>query len=404
MEFGKVLHFPGAPQGGSADCLWDMQNVRNALEKIENGVSSEHLSKVGKTLDEIDRNNFSSIPTACDSKDMPPPFALEFANSLWIQRDLSLREEYLKTIGEYYKGNEIFIEPDLIKAGSEINSWISERTGGHIKDAFRATRSNEDNLRLVVINAIYFLGEWQEPFNEMRTKERDFILASLDTIRTMTMEQRIGDSARYAAFNEDGTYFQTPHSIINDIKEGLYPRQNGFFIIELPYRDCGLSMIVIAPQSPNGLGEIESRFSPETLSSWIDKLERRSVNVIMPRFEIDSERELKLDLKKIGLEAVFGIHTADLSGISKEPLYVSGVFHKAWLRVDEKGSEAAAATVAKIAITASITSGPKPFIPVFRADRPFLLAIRDRGSDLIFFMGRLSDPRSAGNSALRPGQ
>ena len=421
IEFGNVLRFPEARSSSHTDLPWDMSIVRKTLRDIERGISSEHVEEIRNALEDLDRKYMDAIATPYDTgtiddaakyyrdikrreeeaygrlmetRDSPPRFELEIANSLWIQKELPLKKEYLQTVREYYTGNEIFTESDLIKAQAQINAWISERTKGRIRDAYRASRSDDYYLRLAVINAIYFLGDWQEPFNDWRTTERDYILASLDTVQTTTMVHLFQGVAGYAAFNEDGSYFDTPDRIHRGQTEGLYPGAKGFFILELPYKDCGLSMIVVAPQSPDGLGEIESSLSLETLSLWISMIERRNVHVMMPKFRIDYERQFRPDLEKIGLTSVFDSLEADLSGISEEQLYVSSVFHKAYLRVDEQGTEAAAATVVKIDVTASQMPELVPFTPIFKADRPFLFAVRDRGSSLIFFIGRVVDPRS----------
>ncbi len=213
------------------------------------------------------------------------------------------------------------------------------------------------------------------------------------------MINRSFDKGRYGAFNADGSFFRTPRLLDRGQKD-LYPDSDGFAIMEMPYKKCGLALLVIALNSPDGLANIEAQLTRKSLSEWIERLRSRKVHVWLPKFKMEYRSNLGMILKDMGLKLAFNQARADFSGISKikpmQRLYVSKVIHKAFLEVDEKGTEAAAATAVELALTSGIVTNTRiPFIPTFKADRPFLFLIRDVNNGLILFMGRVMNPEKA---------
>jgi serine protease inhibitor len=205
---------------------------------------------------------------------------------------------------------------------------------------------------------------------------------------------------KYAAFNGDGSFFDTPSQIQRDQLEGLYPDKKGFTILELPYKGDEISMVVIAPTSIQGLASVENKVTADDLTSWLNKLKKRETHVFIPKFKMETDYDLKTILQNLGMKRAFidprFFNGADFRGInnSSNPmlrLFISEILHKAFVEVDEKGTEAAAAT---IIMTSQIKGVSKtiPFIPVFRADRPFLFLIRDMNTGSILFMGRVVNP------------
>ncbi len=427
LEFGEVLRYPETLKTGRKDIPWDMNPVHASLSALEKRYEFQNESEVLKRLDRLERAYLDSIITVYEvpegvdtskyyadiitkereasdrleeARDSLPNYEFRLANSLWVQKGFPIYIDYIDTIKRFYAGEGIF-PADFINHSNEerklINAWIEKQTKGRIKDAIPLIAPL---TRLILVNAIYFLGEWQEPFEEENTKEADFTLASGAVLETAMMENGYLHKARYAAFNEDGSFFHTPEMIKRGRTEGLYPGAGGFAVAELPYKDCDLSMLIISPNSPDGLPDIESRLSSDELSSWEDNLRPRAVHVIMPKLKMICEYHIVHDLEELGLKLVFDPSKADLSGISEikgdERLYVSDAVHKTFLEVDEKGTEAAAVTYIMIAITRSMSKDDMiPFTPVFRADRPFLFFIRDRKSGLILFMGRVENPKTA---------
>ena len=179
-------------------------------------------------------------------------------------------------------------------------------------------------------------------------------------------------------------------------REPLYPGKDGFTMVELPYRAGGLAMVVLAPQSPDGLAALEAKLTPEKLAAWVTGLAKRKVHVVLPKFRLETNYRMKPTLKAMGMVSAFapgGPKGADFSGmnVSRRPdLYISAVIHKAFVDVNEEGTEAAAATA--VVMTLKSARFRAPFVPTFKADRPFLFLIRDTRSGTILFLGRVTNP------------
>jgi len=212
-------------------------------------------------------------------------------------------------------------------------------------------------------NAIYFKGNWARQFKEDRTMEAPFTLANGKKVDVAMMNQT-------AEFN--------------------YMEMESFQALELPYVDDELSMIILLPNEFDGLDEFEKTLTTENLSKWMDKLHNREVRVSVPKFKMTSQFSLASVLESMGMTDAFSPN-ADFSGMNgKRNLFISAVIHKAYVDVNEEGTEAAAAT----AVTIKLTSVGPARIPVFRADHPFLFLIRDNHSDSILFIGRVMNPKS----------
>lgn len=286
------------------------------------------------------------------------------ANSLWPQEGRPLLPRYTALLRDAYG---ISLTP-LDFAGSPeaarqtINSWVADRTEKKIKNLIPRGGVGE-MTRLVLANAIYFKGAWADPFEKQRTEDRPFTLADGDQVRTPMMHR----TDRYG-----------------------YREVEGARLLELPYAGGGLSMVVLLPDSPGGLAGLEERLDAQRLGSWLEGLASRKVQVAFPRFEITwGTAPLKEPLRRLGMERAFGPGSANFLGMTdRGDFFISDVFHKAFVEVNEEGTEAAAATAVGMLATAL----PPKEIPVFTADHPFLFLIRHRESGSILFMGRVSDP------------
>jgi len=217
--------------------------------------------------------------------------------------------------------------------------------------------------RLVLTNAIYFKGNWARQFKEERTKDSPFTLADGQKVDVAMMNQ-----------TADFPYMET----------------EDFQGLELPYVDDELSMIILLPKEFDGLDEFEKTITSENLSKWMGELRKREVRVSVPKFKMTSQFALASVLKSMGMTDAFSSN-ADFSGMNgKRDLFISAVIHKAYVDVNEEGTEAAAAT----AVTMKLTSIGPAQIPVFRADHPFLFLIRDNHSGSILFIGRVMNPNA----------
>jgi serpin B len=248
-------------------------------------------------------------------------------------------------------------------------------------------------IRMILVNAIYFKGQWNEPFKASATQPELFTM--LDGTKAKTPMMRGFLPARYAAFNADGSAFDTPRVVGFDTKnQKLYPADDGFVLVDLPYKGNRLAMTLIVPRSAKGLAEVEKKLTGNALALWTEKLQPRNVQVWLPRFKMDTTYELGETLKGMGMKRAFGEREADFSGMSKsnqEPLHISRVIHKAFVDVNEEGTEAAAATAVIMAVP---TSAPAtfPFNPEVKADRPFAFLIREIDTGAVLFMGRMTTP------------
>ena len=258
----------------------------------------------------------------------------------------------------------------------------------------------------MLVNAIYFKGDWSVPFEVKYTRERDFTLSDGSKVKQSIMYASELKGARYAGFNTDGSLFNTPMRISPGQKTDLYPGKGGFKMIELPYKGDELSMVVIAPNDPSQLAAIEQKMTEENLTGWISNLKQRDVEVHMPKFKLETAYTLgdsksKRTLQTMGMVRAFvdprdPQNGAVFDGMSHatdpdNKLYITKVLHKAFVEVNEKGTEAAAATAVVMAVPTSAAI-KVPFTPSFKADRPFIYLIRDRVTGSILFLGRMEDP------------
>ncbi len=296
---------------------------------------------------------------------------LAIANRLFGERTYSFVPEFLEWTATQFAAP---LEPVDFKVAFEaargrINGWVKEQTRDRIPEILPAGSLNE-LTRLVLTNAVWFKGQWLNRFEERATRPRPFTLAD-GSKADVPMMARTGQ-ARFA--NRDGTE-----------------------LLELPYDGDELSMVVVLPPA----GESPDPWLTAANLEGLGRLPQREVEVWLPRFKIDppAPRELNDDLAALGMPRAFEAAAAQFEGIGDPPdeeekLYISAVFHRAFVEVNEEGTEAAAATAVVMAARGGGMSAPPP-PPRFHADHPFLFLIRENRTGLVLFVGRVGDPRSA---------
>jgi len=334
-------------------------------------------------------------------------YEIHVANALWGEQTYPFKPDYVETIARHYGTGGVFpcdFRTNFPAARERINGWAAKQTHDRIKDIIPELPPDQARLiRLVLTNAIYFKGEWSEPFEAKLTKDRDFTLAAGGSVTAPIMSARNLEVGRYAAFNADGSLFKTPRMIRPGQRDGLYPGADGFAVIELPYKGDELAMVVIAPNKPDGLTALEKTLTREALAAWIGKTQKRKTHVLLPRFKLETDYKMAETLQAMGMVRAFidpgrnPAKGADFSGMttSTDPndrLYISKVLHKAFVEVNEKGTEAAAVTAVMMAGATGMPT-TVPFTPTFKADRPFLFLIRDRLTGTILFLGRVTNPK-----------
>jgi serpin B len=331
------------------------------------------------------------------------PTEITIANAIWGEKTYQFKEGYLDGVNGYYGTGAVELVDFRNQAEAErlrINEWAGRMTRNRITDVLPAGSVN-DSTRMVLANAIYFKSEWEEPFEATRTKDEDFTLASGTKVKTQLMREEEIGCARYGAFRAGGFFFATPVDLApGDETTPRYPGQDGFAIVELPYRGGRFAMVILAPNSPEGLPAIEKRLTADTLSVWLGRLARRKTTVLLPKFRAETSYGLDGMLGTLGIVDAFTrpmpFGGADFTGMAeKRELYISLVQHQAYDDVDEKGTEAAAVTAVAMSLGGIEERQRIPFTPEFRADRPFLYWIRDVQTGCILFMGRMTDPKKA---------
>ena len=188
----------------------------------------------------------------------------------------------------------------------------------------------------MLTNAIYFKGEWVQPFKKEKTEKKDFTLANGQKVKVSLMKELM-KSTRYGAFTADGSFFNTPEEVRSDYDTTpRYPGKNGFSIIELPYRGGKLAMVILAPNSPDGLGAVEKQLDAKNLDGWIGSLKKRKVHVRLPKFRSETEYNMNKTLAAMGMASAFKMPDlpggANFKGMTDtqnpdEQLYIAVVQH-----------------------------------------------------------------------------
>jgi len=292
-------------------------------------------------------------------------FKLVVANALWGQKGYPFQPEFLRVARESYRAG--LEEVDFIRASEAargtINAWVEKQTQDRIKDLVPPGVLTADS-RLVLTNAIYFKSNWNDQFSKHATKDEPFFV---------TPEKRVTAPLMHAS------------------RRYNYAEADGVKVVELPYLMRRLSMVVLLPAKPEGMADLERKLTAENLAAWSKAAAARPVKLWLPRFKVTDSFRLAEVLQGMGMTEPFDAKKADFSKMTtNEPLFISEVIHKAFVAVDEEGTEAAAATAVLMAAESAM---PRPEEPVeFRADRPFVFAIRHNLTGAILFMGRVVDP------------
>ena len=370
-------------QSTKGNLFFSPYSISTALAMAHAGARNETESQMAGVLHfpvSVNRKTDSSSKSSPDRQQFPLAFGkiiqdlnnrghkggytLTVANALWGQKNYGFREEFLGLIETSYDGglNEVDFVRAAEAARKTINAWVGKKTNDKIRNLI-SEGVLDSMTRLVLTNAIYFKGNWARQFKENRTKDAHFTLADGRKIDVAMMNQKA-----------DFGYMET------DTFQGL----------ELPYVDEELSMVILLPKKFDALDEFEKTLTLKNLTQWLAKIHKREVVVFVPKFKMTSQFSLASVLNSMGMKDAFSSN-ADFSGINgKRDLFISAVIHKAYVEVNEEGTEAAAATGVVMRLT---SIGPAP-IPVFRADHSFLFLIRDNLTGSILFIGRVANPKT----------
>lgn len=302
----------------------------------------------------------------------PSGFELQAANALWGDRGYAFHPDFIADIKTGFGAD---LEPVDFKrpeqASAQINDWAAQQTHNKIRNLV-SPQMLSDDPPLVLTNAVYFKAAWRVRFDPAATKQARFHVSALHDVTADMM-------------NMNGRFLLT--------------EADGAKVLSIPYGDASMSMVIILPDAPQGLSAVEANLSAENLSAWLAKSEDAPVILSMPKFRVDCEFDLNNALESLGMNSAFSPGKGDFTGIAddpRRPIYIGSVVQKAYVDVDEEGTEAAAATAVVMTATAARFERPQP--PVrFIADHPFIYLIRSSRSGEILFMGRVNDPTQHGD-------
>jgi len=291
---------------------------------------------------------------------------LSMANSLWPQEKYPFRAEFLNLLKKDYGATvtPLNYEQEAEQARVTINQWVDDKTRHKIAEII-GPRVLTGLTRMVLVNAIYFKGTWATPFPESATRPDKFYAKPDTTVPVPFMHKR-------------GSF--------------SYGENDQLQLLALPYVGRRLEMIILLPRSRDGMGQLENSLTAASLSAWTSGMRDQQVNVALPKFKMSSGFALGEALRALGMKDAFDPDRADFSGMDGNShwLYISAVLHKAFVDVNEKGTEAAAATA--VVVMARGLARPVEPPREFRADHPFLFLIRDSTTGSILFMGRVAKP------------
>ena len=300
-------------------------------------------------------------------------YTLSTANALWAEKTFAFLPGYTATAGQYYGANTTNLDfanqPEASR--QTINGWVADRTNNKIIDLLPAG-SISSLTRLVITNAVYFKGTWEKQFDANQTADAPFTTADGSQV-TVRMMQQTGKDAVY------------PYAETGDLQ-----------MLSLPYTakgGQGLSMVILLPKG-NDFSAAVPYLDPANLSALEQSAVPQQVRVYIPKFKVETQYSLPGTLSVMGMPTAF-TNNADFSGMDgAKDLYISDVVHKAYIEVNEEGTEAAAATGVVVNVMAVAPGSEQP-IPVFRADHPFLFLIKDHNTGTILFTGRITNPGGA---------
>jgi serine protease inhibitor len=331
------------------------------------GATKEEMAKalgLGSLSDkDINRANHYLMHTLPEAD---PAVQTEIANALWVQRDFPINPDFRTICESFYDARAASMDfiGDPTGAATEINSWVDKST--HHRIPVLVAQIKPDT-RLMLTDAVYFKGTWSSKFKEAQTQPRPFHLMGGDSHQTPMMEQS-GDFS--------------------------YLDSQSFQAIRLPYGNKRYAMYVFLPRKTAGLPEFLRTLDETHWTQWTSQFAQKSGEIVLPKFETTYSKKLNDTLVEMGMRLAFVSGVADFSGIDRG-LYINDVEHKTWIKVDEEGTEAAAATSIGVGM-AAVGISLAPFVMI--VDHPFFFAITEKQSGAVLFAGVVMDPTLTGGA------
>lgn len=351
-----------AEKKGAENIMISPFSITSALSMVLNGAAGDTYDAVRHTLRYDDKTlqeiNETYLKLMKDMIPVDPRVTMEIANSVWVEKRLTVKQPYIDALKTWYLAEARNIDVSDPGAVDMVNGWIEDKTHDKIQDMLD---NLSPDLAMLLINAIYFNGKWRYEFDIKDTQNKPFYLTPGNSVQVPMMYQE----EKFAVTTTgDAT------------------------LVELPYGQGNYSMVVMLPDEDVSLASAAATLNPEDWAEWMQRLSNGTteIQLSLPKFEYEYKRELKDDLTALGMGIAFGMG-ADFSNISDQSILISRVLHQTFIKTDEEGTEAAAATVVEFEFTSM------PMTTVVNINRPFLYFIRETTTGTIVFMGQVVDPR-----------
>jgi serpin B len=366
-QFGFDLYRQLDQEKSGDNLFFSPTSISLALAMTAAGAKGQTESEMASVLHLTDLSQahaaYHALLERWNARGEKRSYELRVANRLWGDKRTDFLQSYLDLTRQQYGAElgRLDFTKNAEAARQEINAWVEKQTADKIKELIPADAIDR-STSLVLTNAIYFKGDWMLPFKKDATRDADFSVSAERKIKVPMMTE----------------------------KEHLpYMEDESLQAVELPYKGAGLTMLLLLPKKIDGLTDLEKSLSAAKVEEVRKKLKAQPTIIYLPRFRFEASFSLNKALQSLGMKLAF-TGDADFSGMDgARDLFISAVIHKAFVDVNETGTEAAAATGVVMARSAAPSQTPPP---VFRADHPFVFMICDRQNGNVLFLGRVTNP------------
>ncbi|NXB77906.1 NEUS protein, partial [Donacobius atricapilla] len=357
--------------------LFSPLSMAIAMGMVELGAHGTTLKEIRHSLGFDGLKNGEEFAFLKDLSDMTTAeeshYVLDIANSLYVQNGFHVSDKFLQLVKKYFKAEVENVDFSQSAAvATQINKWVENHTNSMIKD-FVSSQDFGALTHLALINAIYFKGNWKSQFRPENTRTFSFTKDDESEVQIPMMYQQ-------------GEFYYGEFSDGSNEAGGIYQ------VLEIPYEGDEISMMIVLSRQEVPLATLEPLLKASLIHEWANSVKKQKVEVYLPRFSVEQEIDLKDVWRGLGITELFS-SSADLTAMSdNKELYLAKAFHKAFLEVNEEGSEAAAAS-GMIAISRMAVLYPQVIV-----DHPFFFLVRNRRTGTVLFMGRVMHPEAMNSS------